>query len=116
MMNRGVFKKGLKARIQDLFVPDLIMDYLLALRKASYYTYKRSVWGWYFRLRLRKLGVKLGFSIEKDVFGYGLLIPHWGTIVVGQNTIGKYAVLQSSICISGNGKVIGYTWRQELSW
>lgn len=51
--------------------------------------------------------MKLGFSIDPDTLGYGVLIPHWGTIVVGRNTIGNYAVLHTNICISGNGKQIG---------
>jgi serine O-acetyltransferase len=42
------------------------------------------------------------------VFGYGLVIPHYGTIVVGEtNRCGNYCVLHTSTCISGNGKVIG---------
>lgn len=51
--------------------------------------------------------MKLGFSINKNTLGYGVVIPHHGTIVVGENTIGNYAVLHTSICISGNGKKIG---------
>lgn len=54
------------------------------------------------------MSLKLGFSIAPDVFGYGLVIPHYGTIVVGPtNTIGNYCVLHTSTCISGNGKTIG---------
>lgn len=54
------------------------------------------------------LGERLGFSIGHDIFGYGLRIPHYGTIVVGgTNRIGNYAVLHTSICISDNGKEIG---------
>lgn len=52
--------------------------------------------------------MKLGFSIGRNVFGYGLVIPHYGTIVVGDsNKIGNYAVLHTSTCISDNGKIIG---------
>ena len=51
---------------------------------------------------------ELGFSIGYNCFGYGLVIPHYGTIVVGQsNRIGNYAVLHTSTCISDNGKLIG---------
>ena len=54
------------------------------------------------------MGIKLGFSIGYDVFGYGLHIPHYGTIVVNGNCkIGNYAVLHTSTCIGGTGKVIG---------
>lgn len=62
----------------------------------------------YHELRYRKLGIKLGFSIGSQSLGYGVVIPHYGTIVVGgSNRIGNYAVLHSSTCISGNGKIIG---------
>jgi serine O-acetyltransferase len=59
-------------------------------------------------MRFNRLGVKLGFSIGVDVFGYGLVIPHYGTIVVGDNNrCGNYCVLHTSTCITGNGKTIG---------
>ena len=36
----------------------------------------------YFRHRARSAGIRLGFSIPPNVFGPGLCIVHWGTIVV----------------------------------
>ncbi len=64
--------------------------------------------GIYHYFRFRRLGIKLGFTIGPKVFGYGLVIPHYGTIVVGgSNRIGNYAVLHTSTCISDNGKEIG---------
>jgi len=55
-----------------------------------------------------RVSLKLGFSISPNVFGYGLVIPHYGTIVVGEtNKIGYYCVIHTSTCISGNGKTIG---------
>lgn len=62
----------------------------------------------YYYRKYTLLGVKLGFSIGYDVFGYGLKIPHNGTIVVGSsNRIGNFAVLHTSTCITDNGKNIG---------
>lgn len=62
----------------------------------------------YYLRKLRSLSSRLGISIGGDVFGYGLLIPHWGTIVVGAKPrIGNYAVLHSGICITDTEKVIG---------
>ena len=59
-------------------------------------------------IRYRKLGIKLGFSIGVNTLGYGVVIPHYGTIVVGNsNRLGNYAVLHTSSCISDNGKTIG---------
>lgn len=50
----------------------------------------------------------MGFSVGCNCFGYGLVIPHYGTIVVGpSNKIGNYAVLHTSTCITDNGKEIG---------
>lgn len=61
----------------------------------------------YFR-KFRKIGKQLGLSIGCDALGYGCVIPHYGTIVVGpSNRIGNYAVLHTSTCISDNGKIIG---------
>lgn len=63
---------------------------------------------YYHGYRYRKLGIRLGFSIAKDVFGYGLVIPHYGTIVVGGgNKIGNFSVLHTSICITNGKKNIG---------
>ena len=64
-------------------------------------------YGWY-RFWCDRIMVKLGFSIAYNVFGYGLVIPHYGTIVVGAgNTIGNYCVLHTSTCITTGHKVIG---------
>lgn len=64
--------------------------------------------GLYHRIRFRKLGIKLGFSIGTESLGYGAIIPHYGTIVVGgSNRLGNYAVLHTSTCISDNDKLIG---------
>lgn len=62
----------------------------------------------YYRIKYSKLSKKLGFSIGYNVFGYGLIIPHYGTIVVGDsNRCGNYCVLHTSTCITSNGKTIG---------
>ena len=85
------------------------MSFLVNLRKYEYYAnnnYKfRKHWYFY---RLYWLSVKLGFSISPNVFGYGLVIPHRGTIVVGNgNKIGNYCVLHTSTCITARKKQIG---------
>lgn len=67
-------------------------------------------------------GMKLGFTIAENVFGYGLVIPHYGTIVVGSgNRIGNYAVLHTSTCITAGKKNIGdglylSTLREQKFW
>ena len=112
MMNRGYFRVPLKEKIKQIIAPDAIMDYLVCMRKVSYYSHQgglfRKFISYYYKQKFARLGMKLGFTIGADVFGYGLVIPHYGTIVVGiSNRIGNYAVLHTSTCISDNGKIIG---------
>ena len=87
MMNRGCFKTSISRRLLDYFYKDYIMSYLVALRKYSYYINNRSIINIipyiYWRCKHKKLGLRLGFSIEPNVLGYGVSIPHYGTIVVG---------------------------------
>ena len=37
MMNRGCFKPRIMDRLMGLLFPDLIMDFLVAMRKSDYY-------------------------------------------------------------------------------
>ena len=86
-------------------------SYLYSLRKTAYYANCKGAdsllfkyWNW----KLRKAGIKFGFSIGYNSLGYGVVIPHWGTIVVNPDSrVGNFAVLQTSTCIAGGGKVIG---------
>ena len=88
-----------------------ILIYLKHMRCSASYRnrgVKSKVLFLYYFMKYKKLGIKLGFSIGYDVFGYGLHIPHYRTIVVNGNCqIGNYAVLHTSICIGGAGKVVG---------
>ena len=113
MMNRGKFKWTCADLLKHLVAPDPIMAFLKAMRKTSYYKHGKSsilsklpmLYWWE---RYRRLGIRLGFSIGYDALGYGVVIPHYGTIVVGYNNrIGNFAVLHTSTCISANEKVIG---------
>ena len=114
MMNRGKFTYSLADKIKQIILPDEVMLYLKSLRYCQYYAdCERNPLHLYplilfHKLRLRKLGVKLGFSIGCQTLGYGVTIPHYGTIVIGEsNRIGNYAVLHTSTCITGNSKQIG---------
>lgn len=88
------------------------MAYLVTMRKLSYYKsgggiFCKVMYAKYLRKNV-KLGEKLGFSIGIHSLGYGVVIPHYGTIVVGgAPRIGNFAVLPTSTCISDNNKVIG---------
>lgn len=101
MMNRGAFDVGFKQRIVNFFSPDYVIHFLKVLRKSEYYYNKNKFLSKYYKWKKHKLELKLGFSIGSGVFGYGLTIPHYGTIVVGSgNKIGNYCVLHTGICIT----------------
>ena len=103
---------GFYGKIRGLLFPDYIGRFLVEMRKTSYYKQQKGLFnklllGYHFA-KYKRLGLKLGFTIGCDALGYGVVIPHYGTIVVGNsNRIGNYAVLQTSTCISSNGKIIG---------
>ena len=109
MMNSGSFSR--EYFVKRLLCPNHILDYLEYMRKVSYYTSgggKNLALKFWYKYRFRKLGLKLGFSIGANCLGYGTVIPHYGTIIVGNsNIIGNYAVLHTSTTISDNNKKIG---------
>lgn len=113
MMNRGKFNYSLKDRLINLFLPDYIMQYLEVMRKLSYYSHKRHanltfLLRLYYRIRYHNLGIKLGFSIGFDTCGYGLVLPHYGSLGVGgRNRLGNYCVIHTLTSITDNGKIIG---------
>ena len=104
--------RRLKEKIKLFFFPNYIMNFLIEMRKCSYFKHQKGLFNKFLLAvhyaKYRKLGMKLGFSIGVDSLGYGVVIPHYGTIVIGgTNRIGNYAVLHTSTCISSNGKIIG---------
>ena len=97
--------------LPDSIVPSpyLIFDYLRNMRIISdRYGKKRDALGVYHKYRFNTLGRKLGFSIGCNVFGYGLVIPHYGLIVGnGNNEAGNFCVLHTGTCIAGGGRKSG---------
>lgn len=72
-----------------------ILAFQRLLRRTEYVVNCRQgkIWKPYVFLclfRLRGVGIRLGFTIHPNVFGPGLSIAHWGTIVTNPNVrIGK---------------------------
>ena len=67
----------------------------------------------YYKYIFEKKSIKLGFSIPINVFGPGLSIAHYGTIVINGNAkIGKNCRIQENVTIgstngSNNAPIIG---------
>lgn len=60
-----------------------------------------------YRWLYNRMSYKCGFSIGADSCGYGLVLHHYGNVIVGtNNTIGNFANLLPS-CISKSGSVFG---------
>lgn len=112
MINRGYFKAPFLKRIAQIFNQDIVVDFLNNMRKYSYYSHQKGVinylLGGYYKIKFLRLSKLCGFSIGADCFGYGLLIHHYGTIICGgNNRIGNFAVLNTSVCITQNASQIG---------
>ena len=89
---------GVRIKTRDM------MKYNVILRKAEYHINNNHILlSMYYRLRLLRLGVKLGWSVEPNTFGPGMCIVHYGTVVVNPNSrIGANARLQAGVNIGSN--------------
>ena len=112
---------GRKQDARPRLFGDEIWKFEILLRKVEYdLNCRRGVMGklvgkWH-KMRFHRLSVRLGFTIPPNVFGPGLSIPHYGTIVVHGNVrAGKNCRLQEGVTIGAtNGSheaaVIGDNW------
>lgn len=97
-----------KFTFRDYFLND-VRKFKVLLRKSEYYSNCCSgllgkLVSSYYRYRLYKCGLKLGFTIPRNVFGPGLSIPHTGTIVVNSNAkVGKNCRLHVCVNIGASG-------------
>ena len=79
-----------KERIKELIAPNYLLRFERQLRKVEYFSNCKAGFCWrmlllYNRIKLRRLQIKLGFTIPINVFGPGLSIAHYGTIVVSEH-------------------------------
>lgn len=96
-----------RSTVKAKFFGDEIWKFQLLLRKTEYFHNQQGIrrllcYPLYvaakFRLHHRQL--KLGFSIPLNVFGPGLSIPHYGTIVVAHRAvIGKNCRIHEGVTI-----------------
>lgn len=87
----GRTKRTFPANLINLIAPDYIWDFQRLLRHLEYYKnvkkdgHINKIIYLYLKLRYRRLSVKLSITIPENVFGPGLSIAHYGTIVVNAN-------------------------------
>jgi serine O-acetyltransferase len=105
----GLQKADFKSRLTEVLFPNPIYKFQKLLRKFEYYkNYKTGVisklYLFFLKRRFRKYSIKLGFSIPENVFGPGLAIVHYGTIVVNANAkVGANCRIHPSTCIGASG-------------
>lgn len=111
----------LKLRLKQMFWPDKTFQFEKTLRKYEFYhncRRKSIIWAMHYfiaRYQHRRLSLKLGFSIGPNIFGPGLSIPHYGTIVINPNVrIGKNCRLHTGVNIGASGGT--NHWGQCLYW
>lgn len=118
IMNGYPAKKSLVSLFKETFAIGgakvIVIKYLRHLRRYAYYynTSNQSLWRKimmvYEHQRLAKYAIKTGFSIGQNSLDYGVVIPHYGTIVINEAShVGPFAVIHTSTCIAGGGKNIG---------
>lgn len=108
MMSRGSFRKTLKERLKCLMRPDPSIEYLRCMRKLSYYKYKNNPLWVYYHSKYMRLGVQLGYTIGPDSCGYGLVLPHYGTLIIGsKNAIGNYAMIHVGTLFTSDERTVG---------
>lgn len=102
-------KASFKERIIGCFAPNYILCFEKLLRRVEYVNNCKSGPLWrvvlgVLRWRLRRVQVRLGFTIPINVFGPGLSIPHYGSIVVSQNAcVGDNCRLHCCVNIGASG-------------
>lgn len=93
-----------------LINPDYIWNFQRLLRRLEYLKNVKSsglinsILYLYLRLKFKKMSLRLGFSIPENVFGPGLAIVHYGTIVVNKNSrVGANCRIHADTNIGASG-------------
>lgn len=94
-----------KSYLKPKIIGDEIWRFEIMLRKTEYYkncsnNIIKKIYSKWLQYRYYKMRIKLGFSIPLNVFGPGLSIAHYGTIVVnGNSKVGKNCRIQECTTI-----------------
>ncbi|WP_400078919.1 serine O-acetyltransferase [Winogradskyella sp. R77965] len=105
----GLGSLSLVYKIIGIVSPNPIWKFQKTLRKVEYYINCKNkgiskLYLFYLKYRLKKISIKLGFSIPPNVFGPGLAIVHYGTIVINSATrVGENCRMHACVNIGASG-------------
>ena len=105
----GIKSTNIESRIVQFISPNPIWTFQKRLRKFEYYSNCKNngvlkLYVYYLKYLLKKTSIKLGFSIPPNVFGPGLAIVHYGTIVVNIATeVGENCRIHAGVNIGASG-------------
>lgn len=105
----GIKSSSFENKLINYISPNPIWTFQKSLRKLEYFTNCKNtginkIYCYYLRYRFKKISIKLGFSIPINVFGPGLSIVHYGTIVVNSaSSIGANCRMHAGVNIGASG-------------
>ena len=105
----GLDVSSFKFKLINTFFPNYIWSFQKTLRRLEYYNNCKNkglnkLYFYYLKYKFRKISLKLGFSIPINVFGPGLSIVHYGTIVINSaSKIGKNCRIHACTNIGASG-------------
>ena len=105
----GIRSNSFMQKIIGLISPNLIYSFQKRMRRLEYYVNCKNrglskLYIAYLRYKYKKISLKLGFSIPINVFGPGLSIVHYGTIVVNKATkVGANCRMHACVNIGASG-------------
>jgi serine O-acetyltransferase len=105
----GITPSSLGDRFINFLSPNYIWKFQKALRKVEYYLNCKNkginkIYIYYLKYKLKNVSIKLGLSIPPNVFGPGLAIVHYGTIVINSAVrIGENCRIHACVNIGASG-------------
>jgi serine O-acetyltransferase len=111
----GKPKYSLKVKFDEYIKLDLKWSFQRLLRKSEYFknvksknSFRGKLAYYFIKRSFKKKSLKLGFSIPENVFGPGLAILHYGTIIVNAEAkVGSNCRLQACTNIGQSGGKMG---------
>jgi len=106
---RGVNNQTFKYKVKEILSPTKTWKFQKKLRKLEYYSNCKNniisrVYTKLISYSFQKLSLQLGFSIPINVFGPGLCIIHYGTIVVNSRArVGENCRMEVCVNIGASG-------------